>query len=129
MTTELWLLVWSAALTVVVMAISATGAYQQVGLAALAGNRDKLPEITGWAGRATRAHRNLLENLVLFAILVLTAKMANVSDGMTVVGSHLFFWGRVAHAGLYIAGIEWVRTGAFAVSVIGLLLIFLQLVV
>ena len=47
---------------------------------------------------------------------------------MTVLGAQLFFWGRVAHAVLYIAGIAWVRTAAWAVSVVGLLLIFLQLI-
>ena len=47
---------------------------------------------------------------------------------MTLLGAQLFFWGRVGHAVLYIAGIPWARTAAWLVSVIGLLLIFLQLV-
>ncbi len=47
---------------------------------------------------------------------------------MTLLGAQLFFWGRLAHAVVYIAGIPWVQTVAWFVSVIGLLLIFLQLV-
>jgi uncharacterized MAPEG superfamily protein len=128
MTPELVYLVWSVALTVVLVLIAALGATQQVGLPKLAGNREHMPEITGWAGRAERAHRNMLESLVLFAVLVLAARALNVSNGLTVLGAQLFFWGRVAHAAFYIAGIAWVRTAAWAVSVLGLLLIFLQLI-
>jgi uncharacterized MAPEG superfamily protein len=128
MTPELYYLVWSAALTLVLAVIAVSGATLQVGLPTLAGNREGLPEMTGWAGRAQRAHRNMLESLVLFAILVLAAKLANVSNAMTLLGAQLFFWGRVAHGLIYLVGIPWARTAAWGVSVVGLLLIFLQLV-
>jgi uncharacterized MAPEG superfamily protein len=128
MTPELLYLLWSVALTVVLVVVATFGAIAQVGLPKLAGNRENMPEMEGWAGRAERAHRNMLESLVLFAILVLAARALNVSNGLTVLGAQLFFWGRVAHAVLYIAGISWVRTAAWAVSVVGLLLIFLQLI-
>jgi len=42
-------------------------------------------------------------------------------------GAQLFFWARVAYAVIYLAGWPWVRTAAWAVSVIGLLMIFFQL--
>jgi uncharacterized MAPEG superfamily protein len=128
MTIELSLLVWSVALTLVLVVAAVIGAQMQVGLETLIGNRDNMPEITGWAGRSIRAHRNLLESLVLFAILVLTARAVGISNGMTETGAYLFFFGRIAHAGLYIAGIPWARTAAWSISVLGLLLIFLQLV-
>jgi uncharacterized MAPEG superfamily protein len=99
----------------------------EVGLPRLAGNREPLPEFTGWAGRATRAHRNMLESLVLFAVLVLVAQAAGVSSPMTVLGAQLFFWARLAYSVVYLVGIPWVRTGVWAVSVVGLILIFLQL--
>ena len=102
MTPELYYLLWSVALTVVLVLVATLGATQQVGLPTLAGNRENLPEMTGWAGRAERAHRNMLESLVLFAILVLAARALNISNGMTVLGAQLFFWGRVAHAALLI---------------------------
>jgi uncharacterized MAPEG superfamily protein len=128
MTPELMYLVWSAALTLVLAVIAVSGATLEVGLPRLAGNREDMEEMRDWAGRAARAHRNMLENLVLFAILVLVARAVNVSNGMTLLGAQLFFWGRVAHAILYVAGIPWLRTAAWAVSVIGLILIFLQLI-
>ena len=46
--------------------------------------------------------------------------MAGVSNEQTHLGAALFFWGRVAHAAVYIAGIPYVRTLAFLVSVSGL---------
>ena len=127
MTTELTLLIWSAVLTVVLAVIAVLGAMLQVGLPTLAGNREGMPEIGGWAGRAARAHRNMLENLVLFAILVLVAKSVNISNAMTVLGAQLFFWGRLGHAVIYLIGIPWLRTAAWALSIFGLVLIVLQL--
>ena len=128
MTPELIYLVWSAVLTFVLMLIAVSGATLQVGLPTLAGNREDMPDMTSWAGRAERAHSNMLENLVLFAILVLVAQAAGVRNAMTLLGAQLFFWGRVGHAVLYIAGIPWARTAAWVVSVVGLILIAWQLV-
>ena len=128
MTTELTLLVWSIALTVVQMLIAVAGHTQQVGLPALAGNREGIEAPAGWAGRARRAHLNMIENLVLFAGLVLVAHAAGIGSSMTVLGAQLFFWGRLAYAVIYLAGLPWLRTASWAVSVVGLVLIFLQLV-
>ena len=128
MTPELMYLVWSVALTFILVVIAVSGATLEVGLPKLAGNREGLPEMTGWAGRAARAHRNMLESLVLFAVLVLVAHIVGVRNGTTLLGAQLFFWGRVAHAAIYIAGIPWLRTAAWGISVVGLLMIFVQLI-
>jgi uncharacterized MAPEG superfamily protein len=69
----------------------------------------------------------MIENLVLFAALVLALAAAGRSNDATVLGTQLFFWGRVAYAAVYLAGIPWVRTGAWTVSVIGLLMLLWQL--
>ena len=127
MTMELKLLVWSVAFTVVMAVVAVLGALVQVGLPRLAGNRDDMPELSGWAGRAARAHRNMLESLVLFAALVLVAKTLNISNASTMLGAQLFFFGRIAYAVIYWIGVPWLRTGAWVVSIVGLLLIFLQL--
>ncbi len=124
---EFTLLLWAVLLTVVQAVVAAQGAMLQVGLPMLAGNRDGMPEIRGWAGRAARAHRNMLENLVLFAALVLMAVVAGKTNGTTLLGAQIFFWARLAYAGIYIAGIPWLRTGVWALSVVGLAMIFLQL--
>jgi uncharacterized MAPEG superfamily protein len=123
MTPELTLLIWSVLLTFVQMLAAVGGATLQVGLPMLAGNREKLPEITGWAGRAQRAHRNMLESLVLFAALVLIVHIAGKSDATSVLGAQLFFWARLAYAAIYVVGTPWLRTGVWSVSVVGLALI------
>jgi len=128
MSVELTLLVWSVALAFGQMLIAVLGATAQVGLPTLAGNREDLPACTGLAGRAQRAHRNMLENLVLFAALVLAAVATQQTNATTALGAQLFFWARLAYALIYVAGIPWLRTLAWAVSVVGLVLIFLQLV-
>ena len=125
---ELSLLIWTAALTILQMLVSALGSISQIGLTTLAGNRDNLTETTGWASRAQRAHRNMLESIAVFAILVMSAHHLDISNDMTVLGAQLFFWGRVAFSIIYIAGIPWVRTAAWGVSLVGLILIFLQLI-
>jgi uncharacterized MAPEG superfamily protein len=128
MSPELNLLVWATALTLVQALVAAMGATGQLGLPILAGNRETLPAISGWAGRAQRAHRNMLESFVLFVALVLAAQLAGKTNAMTTLGAELFFWARLVYAVIYVMGIAWLRTGVWAVSMVGLVLIFLQLV-
>jgi uncharacterized MAPEG superfamily protein len=109
------------------MLIAVMGATLQVGLPALAGNREGLAPCTGWAGRAARAHHNMLENLVLFAALVLVAVAAGRTNSTTLLGAQLFFWARLVYVLVYLGGIPWLRTAVWLVSVVGLALIFSQL--
>ena len=125
---ELALLIWAVLLAFVQMLVAVTGATLQVGLPVLAGNREGLAPCTGWAGRAARAHHNMLENLVLFAALVLAAVIAGRTNGTTLLGAQLLFWARLVYALVYLAGIPWLRTAVWFVSVIVLALIFLQVV-
>ena len=123
MSPDLYYLLLSVILCFVQMLIAATGANTQVGLPALAGNREDLPDIVGWPGRARRAHLNMIENLVLFSALVLIAAVAGKANATTAMGAMIFFWARLAYALIYLIGIPWLRTLAWAVSVIGLVMI------
>lgn len=125
---ELMLLVWAVLLAFAQMLVAVGGATLQLGLPTLAGNREGLAPCTGWAGRAARAHHNMLENLVLFAALVLVAVAAGKTSSTTLLGAQIFVWARLAYAVIYVAGIPWLRTAVWFVSVIGLALIFFQLV-
>jgi hypothetical protein len=60
MSVELTLLLWAGALAVIQAIIAAVGGIIQVGLPAMAGNREPALDITGWVGRAQRSHRNML---------------------------------------------------------------------
>jgi uncharacterized MAPEG superfamily protein len=127
MTLELRLLVWSMALALAQMIVALVAAITQVGFLPLIGNRENLPAIEGWAGRAQRAHRNMLESLTIFAALVLVAQIADKTNAVTAFGAQLFFWGRLAYAPVYVIGIPWLRTALWGVSFLGLLQILLQL--
>ena len=123
MSPDLKYLLFSTILCFVQVLIAATGANQRVGLPTLAGNREGLPEIAGWAGRARRAHLNMIENLVLFAALVLIAAAAGKANAMTAMGAMIFFWARLAYAVIYLIGLPWLRTLAWFVGVIGMAMI------
>lgn len=125
---ELTLLVWAVVLTFVQMLVAVSGATLQLGLPTLTGNREGLAPCSGWAGRADRAHHNMLENLALFAALVLVAVVAQRTNSTTLAGAQIFFWARVAYAVIYLVGIPWLRTGVWTVSVVGLIMIFSQVV-
>ena len=127
MTFDLQMLVWSAALALVQMLVAAMGAQGQLGLPMLAGNREGMPPLTGWAGRAQRAHLNMLESLAVFAIVVLVAHVTGRANETTAMGAALFFWARLAYAVIYVAGVPWLRTAAWAVALAGILAIFSQL--
>lgn len=128
MHTELMLLAWSALLCLALALPYATGLTLTRGLPIMAGNREGFAEPTGWMGRAKRAHMNMVENLVPFAALVLIAVLAQKTNSTTLLGAQLFFWARVVHAISYIAGIPYVRTAAYAVGLVGMVLIFIAIV-
>jgi uncharacterized MAPEG superfamily protein len=127
-TSDLTLLVWAVALAFVQIMVASVGTAMKVGMAPLAGNRVNVPTPEGWPARAQRAYRNMLETLPLFAALVLTAHVAGLANAMVVIGAQLYFWARLAYAVVYVVGIPWLRTLVWAVSVLGLVVIFFQLV-
>jgi uncharacterized MAPEG superfamily protein len=92
------------------------------------GNRDTTIELPAWVNRGRRAHTNAVENLAPFAALVLAAHLSGSANATTALGATIFFWSRVAHAGLYIAGVAYLRTAAYAGGIIGMAMIFVQLV-
>lgn len=128
MTVDLWMLVWSAVLCVAIPYVGITGlARMPGGLAWGVGNRDDSFAVPDWILRTRRAHTNMVENLAPFACLVLVAHVAGKADGTTALGSQIFFVARVAHAGVYIAGIPVLRTAMFALGGLGEILILLRI--
>jgi uncharacterized MAPEG superfamily protein len=69
--------------------------------------------LSPWADRLKRAHVNAIENLAVFAALVLAANAAGVHTQGTALASQVYLWARVAHAVAYTFAIPWVRTLAF----------------
>ena len=69
-----------------------------------------------WAQRLARAHANAVENLVVFATLVLVAQAANITSAAIGTAAMVYFWGRVVHALAYVAKLPWIRTIGFVVA-------------
>ena len=126
MSVELSMLVYSAALFLVIILVQAGLAIAQNGLMAQAGSRDNLPEPTVLRKRLQRLTANMQENLVMFAIVVLAANAAGVSNGTTVMGASLFFYARIAHAIVYAFGWPMIRPLFFFVGLYGIIIIGLE---
>ena len=69
-----------------------------------------------WAQRMQAAHYNAIENLAVFAALVLIADAAGVGGEATALACVIYFWARVVHLAAYTCKIPWVRTLSFVVG-------------
>jgi len=127
MSVELTMLAYSVALLFVIILIQANAGVMAQGLMPLANNRDNLPEPSVFQARMKRVVDNHREGLILFAPLVLIAAQQGISTSTTVLGAQLFFYSRVAHAVLYILGVPMIRPLAWAVGIVGTVMIFLAL--
>lgn len=78
------------------------------------GYPDEPTKLSPWADRLKRAHANAVENLVVFAPLVLAASVAGVHTPTTALAAEVYVGARVVHALVYTLGIPWVRTLAFS---------------
>jgi len=119
---ELKMLAWSVALGLVHVLLGAALTTQQRGLKWNVGARDAvLPPVTGAAARVDRALRNFLETFPFFAAAVLAVVVLERGDASTALGAQCYFWARVAYLPVYAAGIPYLRTVIWAVSLWGLL--------
>lgn len=76
------------------------------------------PQIARWADRAVRAHLNAVENLVVFAPLVLAAHASGMASPATAAACQIYFWTRLVHYVVCVSGMPIVpRTVAFLVGV------------
>ena len=69
-----------------------------------------------WAARMKAAHYNAVENLAVFATLVLVANTLHMDSRAIDLSCVVYFWARVAHLLAYTFAIPWIRTLAFLVG-------------
>lgn len=113
MHTELQYLVWVTVLTGVFWIPYVLERFFIWGIRDTVGYPERPTPQTPWARRLMRAHDNAIENLVIFAVLVLVADAIGLSNRVTAGACVVYFWARVAHVAAYIFAIPWVRTVAF----------------
>ena len=87
------------------------------GVVGAVGYSDNPKPLAPWARRMKAAHYNGVENLAVFATLVLTAHALGISNHAIAVAAVVYFWARVVHLLAYTFAIPWVRTLSFVVGV------------
>jgi len=70
-----------------------------------------------WAERMARAHKNAVENLVIFAPLVLTLQLTQLNNELTALACMIYFYARLTHYIVFSFGIPVFRVLTFMVSV------------
>jgi uncharacterized MAPEG superfamily protein len=116
MNVELVYLFWVAVLTGLLWVPYILDRLAVRGIADAVGYPDNPKPQSPWAQRLMKAHVNAVENLVVFAALVLVAHAAGVSNPVTVAACMVYFWARVVHPIAYTFAVPWVRTLAFTVG-------------
>ena len=86
------------------------------GVVDAAGYPENPKPLAKWAQRLKAAHYNAVENLVVFAALVLTAQAAGIHTAAIATAATVYFWARVVHAVAYTFAVPWARTAAFVVG-------------
>ncbi len=114
MTIELKYLTYAAALTGLIWIPYILNLIMVRGVMDAVGYPDDPKPLAAWAARMKAAHYNAIENLAVFAALVLVAHAANIHGEATVLACTAYFWARVVHLAAYTFKIAFVRTLAFA---------------
>lgn len=113
MNTEMMYLVWVTLLTALLWIPYVLNRFAVRGISQTVGYPASPAPLAPWADRIKAAHGNAVENLVVFAVLVIAAQLADVSTPATAMAAMIYFWARVAHVVVYALGLPWLRTLAF----------------
>ena len=128
MTLELGMLALGIVLGLVQIVLASHAASLQRGYRWTASSRDAVvPPLTGVAGRLERALRNFVETFPFFAAAVVIAHLAGTHNWMTEAGAQLYLYARVVYLALYAAGVFLLRSLAWNVATLGIMLILLSL--
>jgi uncharacterized MAPEG superfamily protein len=94
-----------------------------LGLFTAAGNQHDIPAWEGWNDRLNRAIRNLIEAIAIFTPIVLAVTSLQLNNETTALGAQIFIAARALHAPLYIFGVPFLRTTAWAAGVAGIVMV------
>lgn len=124
MTIELTLLAWTLVLALVQVLLPAMWRNRETGIGYNTGPRDEPgPPVGIVTGRLQRAQANLFETLPVFAAVVLIAHIAGREGALTLWGAGLYLAARIVYVPLYAMGVPYLRSLAWSVSLLGLVLI------
>ena len=87
------------------------------------GNRETQTRVSPATQRLERTTSNTFTNFVFFAAAVLVATAAGVPADKVALGANIFFLARLAYIPIYWAGIPYIRTVVYMISMVGLVII------
>ena len=94
------------------------------GLSASLGTRDALsPTENKYGQRLDRANNNFKETLPLALGLLILVQLVDKQGGLSATGAWIYLSARLVYIPLYVFGVPFVRTIAWATSIVGLGLI------
>ena len=130
MSVELWLLIASIVLGLMHLITSSHLISWQRGYRWTASSREAdVPPLRGLPNRVDQATTNFLETFPFFAVLVFVGHVTNHHSLLTVVGAHLYFWGRVGYLLTAAAGYSLLRSVVcWNAAVIGIVLFLIAIV-
>lgn len=124
MAIELQMLAWAGLLGLAQVMLAAAAITRERGTQWNASARDgQAPPPGLLAGRLQRAQANFLETFAVFAAAAIAVVVAGRQDASTALAVQLYFWARLAYVPLYAAGIPYVRSLAWLVSLAGILML------
>ena len=100
----------------------------RIGLSETVGNNLDEKMVPEWAKRLKRAHRNLVDNIIIFGILILILQVADKNSDTTGFASLIFFYARLVQSMSHIFGVTWVRTISFLIGWLATAVIFFVLI-
>lgn len=116
MSVEMTYLVWVTVFTALLWVPYVLNRIAVRGIADTVGYPANPKPLAPWAERMKAAHANAVENLVIFAPLVLAVEMLDANTAATAMATSAYFWARVVHYAVYALALPWLRTIAFAVA-------------
>jgi uncharacterized MAPEG superfamily protein len=129
MSFELTVLAWTLVLALVQVLLPAVLRNRETGIGYNAGPRDEpAPPPRKLTARLMRAQSNLFETLPVFAAAILIAHVAGREGVLTHWGALLYIAARVIYVPLYAAGLPFVRSLVWAVSLGGIILVLIPII-
>ena len=125
MDADLTYLAWTIVLGLVQIMATAQLFTSANGFAYGASARDNPPprRMSLYGERLERATKNLLETAPFAFAAILIAHVAGRHNAYVEWGVALYFWARLVYVFIYLAGIAYLRTAVWLVSLVGILLV------
>lgn len=123
MNIEMQIVAASGALLLLLTLIQGTRNVLVLGLPTAAGNQHNIEPWQGIHDRLNRAIKNLTEALAIFVPIAVAVQLVGLNNGTTALGAQIFIAARVIHVIVYTLGVPWIRTIAWFVGVVGIIML------